>query len=166
LWNRSCHMYNISSIKENRWSQSLSKYQIVYTAILRHSSETIETFNQNLIAKDIFCHLFPTDRILIKGWKIGNGKIEVSFVIKSEWKIWVHLPFWRSCCSIINFLCCNLLTSVCLFVPLLFGNCIARSSSIYGFSSPQIFKPLCVSSIQTLWQKRLQFCHYQFSTPW
>ena len=79
-------MYNISSIKENRWSQSLSKYQIVYTAILRHSSETIETFNQNLIAKDIFCHLFPTDRILIKGWKIGNGKIEVSFVIKSEWK--------------------------------------------------------------------------------
>jgi hypothetical protein len=33
-------------------------------------------------------------------------------------RIWVHLTFWRSCCSIINFLCCILLTIVCLFVPL------------------------------------------------
>ena len=62
-------MYNISSIKESRWSQSLSKYQIVYKAILRHSSETIETFNQNIIANDIFCHLFTTDRILISSGK-------------------------------------------------------------------------------------------------
>ena len=35
-------------------------------------------------------------------------------------RIWVHLPFWRSCCSIINFLCCILLTSVFVFLFLYF----------------------------------------------
>ena len=74
MWNRSCHMYNISSIKESRWSQSLSKYQIVYKAILRHNSETIETFNQNLIVNDIFCHLFPTDRIFFNKVMISSRK--------------------------------------------------------------------------------------------
>ena len=31
-------------------------------------------------------------------------------------RTWVHLTFWRSCCSIINFLCCILLTIVFVFL--------------------------------------------------
>ena len=33
--------YNINFIKERRWPQPSVKYEIVYTAIVRHNSETI-----------------------------------------------------------------------------------------------------------------------------
>jgi hypothetical protein len=78
-------MYKISSIKESCWSQSLSKYQIVYKAILRHNSETIETFNQNLIANDIFCNLFPTDVILISSEKKNVLKDKMMHFFKNPW---------------------------------------------------------------------------------
>ena len=88
-------MYNISSIKESCWSQSLSKYQIVYKAILRHNSETIETFNQNLIANDIFCHLFTTDRILISSGKKKFWKIRWCTSLKIlDLITWVRVAQW------------------------------------------------------------------------
>ena len=62
-WHRSCHMYNISSIKESQWHQSLSKYWKIYKALIWYNSMTIYTFEPNLY----LITLEKTDRAMKNG---------------------------------------------------------------------------------------------------
>ena len=50
----------ISSIKETRWPRTLSKYYIIYKAIVSHISETIDKFEPKSNCNTIFHRLYAT----------------------------------------------------------------------------------------------------------
>ena len=68
-------MYNISSIKEANYFNHYLNIRVVYTAIVRCNSETIISFEQNIIANTIFCYLYAIDGIRMNNVLVSSNKL-------------------------------------------------------------------------------------------